>query len=75
MPVQYGRYNDGSTEISVSLTKLTIDDTGFLINGDGHRLIWIPAHLRGNKIFVHLSTPTVVIGGDSGAITIIHFSL
>jgi hypothetical protein len=57
----------------VSLFQVFLNDTGFLINGDGQRLVWIPAHLRGEKIAVHTSTRTVVIGGSNGDVTIIRF--
>lgn len=57
----------------VSLSRLTIDDTGFLINGEGRQLIWVPAHLRGDRIAVHLSSCTVVIAGTNGAVTFIYF--
>ena len=63
-----------SIEAPAFLFQLRIDDTGFLINHEGHQLIWIPAHLRGTEIRVYSSTRTVVIGGASGAITIIRFA-
>jgi hypothetical protein len=66
---------DLSIKASPSLFQLTIGDTGFLINNDGHQLIWIPAHLRGQAISVHLSTCSVVVGGTNGAVTIISFLL
>jgi WD40 repeat protein len=59
------------TKTLVSFSQPTIDDTGFLVTVDGHQLIWIPAHLRGDKIAVHLKSHTVVVGGAKGAITII----
>jgi len=75
-PVQSGQSTSMthlSTKTPVSRYHLTMDDTGFLINGDGHQLIWIPAHLRGTEIAVYISTRTVVIGGPTGAVTIIRF--
>lgn len=55
----------------VPLFQLTIDDTGFLINGDEQRIIWVPAHLRGDKVDVH--GKTVAIGGYIGSMTFIRF--
>jgi hypothetical protein len=61
------------TKAHVSLFRLSLDNTGFLINGDGHQLIWIPTHLRGEEIAVDTNSCTVAIAGSSGAITIIRF--
>jgi hypothetical protein len=52
---------------------LYLDNAGFLVNDDGHQLVWIPAHLRGNAIAVDTSSRTVAIGGGNGPITIIRF--
>ena len=57
--------------LPVPLFLLTIDDMGFLINGYGQQLIWVPAHLRGGEIEVQANN--VVIGGDNGAMTFIRF--
>ena len=57
--------------LPVPLFSLTIDDMGFLINGHGQQVIWVPGHLRGNEIRVRANT--VVIGGYSGAMTFIRF--
>lgn len=52
--------------------KFAIDNMGFLINGYERRVIWIPAHLRGYTIVAHANN--VVIGGRSGAMTLIRFN-
>jgi hypothetical protein len=45
------------------------DADGFLQYSDGERLVWIPAHLRGESITAFNNI--VAIGGQSGAITFI----
>jgi hypothetical protein len=48
------------------------DGKGFLQYSNGERLVWIPAHLRGNSIAAF--NYTVAIGGGSGAVTFVRRS-
>lgn len=59
----------------VPLFHLTIDNLGFLTNGNAQRVIWVPAHLRASySDRIYARANTVVIGGRSGAITFIRFN-
>jgi hypothetical protein len=48
------------------------DAHGFLRYANGERLMWLPAHLRGNTITVF--NDTVAVGGEGGAITFVRCS-
>ena len=47
-----------------------LDKIGFLRDLDGKRLIWLPAHLRGDQVVC--CGGVIITGGGTGAVTFLH---
>ena len=50
--------------------RFLFDDQGFLRDRDGKRLVWIPAHLRGDEVVG--CGGVIIVGGATGAMTFLY---
>ena len=50
--------------------RFSFDDLGFLRDLGGKRLVWIPAHLRGDQVVG--CGEVIIVGGRSGPMTFLY---